>query len=72
MFILPGFMAIWMGWLLVRAFTKGQVLAQGGIFVRAKEPLWFWLVVALYAVVFLVSGCATLVLLWNGAFPSIN
>ena len=69
MFILPGFMAIWMGSFVVRAFLEGQVPAHGGMFVRAKEPFWFWMVVALYASACLASTYMTLVCLWPGTFP---
>ena len=69
MFILPGFVAIWMGWLVARSLAEGQARARGVAFARAREPFWFWLVVAVYAAAFLASAYLAFTLLWYGAFP---
>lgn len=72
MFILPGFFALWMGWLLARTFAEGQVRARGVAFPRAKEPFWFWLIVAIYASAFLAAAYMTVLFLWYGAFPETH
>ncbi|MBB4838316.1 hypothetical protein HNP52_001367 [Sphingomonas kyeonggiensis] len=69
MFIIPGVLGAWMGWLVLKALTGGAVTARSVTYRRVEEPLWFWLATSIYAFLFLFLTGAAVLWFWRGVFP---
>lgn len=69
MFIIPGLLGAWMGWIALKALTGGTVTARGVTYRREQEPFWFWFVASIYAFLFIFLVGAALLWFWREASP---